>query len=370
MRPMRRNHVSVLVIGAGALGLAATRALAQRGVEVRCVEQAAVGHERSGSKGAARIFRLAYPDPGYVRLAAESRTRWAALEDECGEQLIITHPLVVCGPGAEAMGEAMDAAGAVSERLAEEEVHERWSGLRVDGLSVLDPAAGVIAADRALGAMATVVGDRMSMRCRARSLRDEGRRVVVILEDDDGPEHVECETVVVTAGPFTAGLLGRSGVTMPPAWASPSLQQVVHLASGESDAGVLPSVVRLGGKVAYGLPTPGSGTYKLGLHAPGPLVDPVAVELSVDADAVETLRATAAQLLPGLGEIVATERCFYDNTPDEDFVIDRIGNVVIGSGTSGHGFKFAPLIGETLSALAVGESPEWEWRRFAVRQVG
>jgi glycine/D-amino acid oxidase-like deaminating enzyme len=52
---------------------------------------------------------------------------------------------------------------------------------------------------------------------------------------------------------------------------------------------------------------------------------------------------------------VQVERCVYDNTPDEDFILDRIGNVVVGCGTSGHGFKFGPLLGEWLAALAAGE---------------
>jgi sarcosine oxidase len=51
---------------------------------------------------------------------------------------------------------------------------------------------------------------------------------------------------------------------------------------------------------------------------------------------------------------VTTERCVYDNSPDGDFVLDRVGRVVIGAGTSGHGFKFAPLIGEVLADLATG----------------
>jgi sarcosine oxidase len=72
-----------------------------------------------------------------------------------------------------------------------------------------------------------------------------------------------------------------------------------------------------------------------------------------DDGLVAELSASARRLLPGLGpDPVATERCVYDNTPDGDFVVDRVGRVVIGSGTSGHGFKFAPLLGEVLADLA------------------
>ena len=68
---------------------------------------------------------------------------------------------------------------------------------------------------------------------------------------------------------------------------------------------------------------------------------------------------------------MSAERCVYDNTPDEDFIVDRIGNIVIGCGTSGHGFKFGPLLGEWLAALTAGtgDGPDEPLRnRFAARR--
>ena len=59
-----------------------------------------------------------------------------------------------------------------------------------------------------------------------------------------------------------------------------------------------------------------------------------------------------------------SETCLYTTTPDEDFVLDRMGPVVVGSACSGHGFKFAPLIGECLAALAMGEPPPVPLDRF------
>jgi glycine/D-amino acid oxidase-like deaminating enzyme len=74
---------------------------------------------------------------------------------------------------------------------------------------------------------------------------------------------------------------------------------------------------------------------------------------------MSALARVARRYLPGYDpEPVAAERCIYDNSPDEDFVIDRIGNVVVGCGTSGHGFKFGPLLGEWLADLAIGRSQQ------------
>ena len=80
--------------------------------------------------------------------------------------------------------------------------------------------------------------------------------------------------------------------------------------------------------------------------------DPLAGD---DPALLALLTSAVARLLPGLNpEPVATERCVYDDTYDSDFVIDRIGRIVVGCGTSGHGFKFGPLLGEMMADLAIG----------------
>ena len=81
------------------------------------------------------------------------------------------------------------------------------------------------------------------------------------------------------------------------------------------------------------------------------------------------LEASAAALLRGFDpRATLVERCVYDNTDDEDFVVDRVGRIVVGAGTSGHGFKFGPLLGSLLAELARGEAPSLELRRFSLRR--
>jgi sarcosine oxidase len=116
----------------------------------------------------------------------------------------------------------------------------------------------------------------------------------------------------------------------------------------------LPILLEYGrGHASYGLPVPGAPLYKTGLHHGGPATDPDQQDQDPDPDLAGQLAGFVRRRLPGLpADPVSYERCVYDNTPDEDFVVGRIGNVVIGSGTSGHGFKFGPLLGDWLAALA------------------
>jgi sarcosine oxidase len=101
----------------------------------------------------------------------------------------------------------------------------------------------------------------------------------------------------------------------------------------------------------YGLPSPGQGI-KVGEHIAGPTTDPED-EVGPDPAAVERLDAWVAERYPG-AEATAhyAETCIYTNTPDEHFVLEHHGRIVVGSPCSGHGFKFAPLIGRRLAALA------------------
>ena len=121
---------------------------------------------------------------------------------------------------------------------------------------------------------------------------------------------------------------------------------------------------------SYGLPAPAIDQYKIGIHDPGDTVVPAEASLADDASDVALLRGIAQRLLPGFADVpVTTERCFYDNTSDGHFVIDRVGRVVIGAGTSGHGFKFGPVWGEVLADLAQGVAPSVPLQGFSLRRL-
>ncbi len=128
----------------------------------------------------------------------------------------------------------------------------------------------------------------------------------------------------------------------------------------------------------YGLPVPGdgphAGTYKVSHHTPGTALDQFdptdRMPFADDPTLVAVLAGAVARLVPALDPApVATERCVYDNSADTDFVLDRVGHVVIGCGTSGHGFKFGPLLGELLADLADGTEPPFDLGRFALHRA-
>jgi glycine/D-amino acid oxidase-like deaminating enzyme len=180
--------------------------------------------------------------------------------------------------------------------------------------------------------------------------------------------------VVVCAGPGSLRLLDIEAE----AGSSPSLPQVAYFAA--RDHALPPVFIEWGRDMVYGLPVPDggphAGTYKVSRHAPGPMLaafdpaDPAALDGDDPVQLAQLTRAVM-RLLPTLDpRPVATERCVYDNAAGADFVLDRVGNVVVGCGTSGHGFKFGPLLGELLADLAEGRRPAVDLTRFSLRRRG
>jgi sarcosine oxidase len=357
---MVREDSEFVIAGGGLLGLAAGAALTRRGRQVTVLEQATVGHPGGGSKGSCRIFRLGYPDPEYVALARQARQLWNELERPGEAQLVTPTPHLTFGSELEEVRQAMLAAGAPCELLPAGEAARRYPGVAVPGPALSEPGSGVIDADAALRSLAAAVPD-VRERTRVTGIGDDGRRVTVTTDGGS----LSCRAVIVSAGPWTASLLAAATTGFP---AVATQEQIAYLAPANGAVPGLPILIEHGGRGFYGLPVPGASLYKTGFHHTGLSADPDNQDLQPDPGQARDLVDSVRRHLPGLTpRPVSLERCIYDNSPDEDFVIGRIGNVVIGSGTSGHGFKFGPLLGDWLAALAIQETAQIP-RRFSPRR--
>jgi sarcosine oxidase len=346
-----------VVVGAGLLGLATARALAARGRDVTVLDQAEIGHDGAGSKGSCRIFRLGYADPRDVLMARRARGLWHELEQESGRRILLPTPHLTFGERLAAVQAAMVGAGAPCELLSADQAAARFPGIAVRGPALLEPQSCVTAADQALLALAGAVpGIRTGVRVTG--LADDGRHVRV--STDAGA--IVARTVIVCAGPSTSRLLATTGVTVSSA---ATLEQAAYVAPAGDPPPGMPIFISHDSPSPYGLPVPGSALYKIGIHQSGPPADPDRLDQAADERLTKRLTELARAFLPWFRpEPVAVERCVYDNSPDEAFILDRVGNVVIGSGTSGHGFKFGPLLGGWLASLAVGQDDDLPDSRF------
>ena len=328
------------------MGAATARALGRSGVSVALLEQFRIGHKRGSSHGRSRIFRLSYPEEMYVRMAQDTLVSWRALERDSGEQLMITTGGLDLGPRIEENAKALAASSAEFEMLDEVRARERFPFLSLpEGPVLYQPDSGIVLADATVAACVRLAAE-------SGVTVTEGSRVLALEAHDD---HVtlrtergglEANVVVITAGGWAKGLLQEIGVDLP---VRPTRETIAYF---DFDGPMTPTLVEWGGTAIYSLPSPGQGI-KAGQHIAGPITDPDE-EGRVNEESVEAVGRWVGERYPSAApQPHLAETCIYTNTEDEHFVLERHGRIVVGSACSGHGFKFAPLIGERLAALAL-----------------
>lgn len=350
-----------LVLGGGVAGLAALEHLSlNEAGPLGLIEAFELGHDRGSSHGTGRLARSTYDDPLYVRLTRRALAEgWPRLERDVGQSLLHPTPGCVFGP-AEGLFEqyalAVTQADSDVERIDAAEARRRFPAFRFeDSPAVLhDHTACIVAAAdtlRGLRRLACERGARVFERTRCTAIHLDGDPIRV--DTDRGTFFTE--RLVIAAGAWTARLL--------PALADRLrvVPQRVAFFAHESEEGApaFPLWIRLGAGdngIHYGLPPFGQPGLKVGRHRTcGEGIDPD-VQAPEDEEAeLEDLRTTLSrELTRPLGACLSSEPCLYTMTDDEDFVLgllDGDPRVAIAAGLSGHGFKFAPLIGRVLGEL-------------------
>ena len=349
----------VAVIGGGAMGAATSWRLAKRGVDVVCYDRYSPPHSLGSSHGESRIIRTAYFEGDwYVPLLQEAFTLWRELEASSGKRLLtMTGALmigdassdVVVGAQASAKKHGLDA-----EFLDSIQFRRRYRGHVVhDGdVAVLDRQAGVLNPEAGVAAM---------LAQAPQVVRDTEVKSVAELRS-------RFDAVVVAAGPWTPELID---------WIPLAIERQVHgwfsIARDADWFGPdrFPAFVRQspGSGFMYGIPSLDGRTLKIGRHHDGETTSPQKIRRRVDDFDIDPLRLLASTYLRGVsGHVTRTLTCMYTNTPDGHFVIDFAPDdrrVVVISACSGHGFKFASVIGDIAADLVIDGETRRDISRFS-----
>lgn len=357
---------SIIVIGAGLAGASAAWRLAQRGHEVTVLERSTPANEFGSSHGSARIFRYAYPERFYVDLVKQSAIGWAELAESHGAGLITTTGAVDFGTGRNPAGlaAALTEADVEHELLSADAARERWN-FAFDTAVLWQPGAGVIDAESSVNAMlaqaveygATVLSDRPVVRVEK---SEAGYRVVCATG-----EVFDAEQIVVAAGGWLPDMLGE--LSLPTAFlgAFPALEvrqeQAYHFPYREREEAWPTFIHKTDHIQAYGLPGGRDAEYggqKVAEYNGGKRIASAALHDRIVDDANRRRVVDYVErYLPGLvAEPYAETTCLFTNTPNEDFVVDRIDGITVLAPCSGHGAKFAPLIGDLAAALVAGDN--------------
>ena len=367
------EHYDVIVIGGGTMGTAAAWALAKRGVRALVIEQFGHVHSLGSHSGKTRIIRHAYAEsPDYVPLVARAEELWLRLQDEQGTQLHVpTGGLDLARPGfrwAQSAREAAIVHHLPYEWLDGAEIRRRWPAWTIDdaweacyspqtGFLLVEPALRALAAGRAVDGAVIQVNEPVRGWRRERRASSSKRL-----------GNATPRIPVVTAGAWAGHLLAELNLPLT------VLRKTVWWLAVDDPApfavGRFPIFISesAAGSI-YGFPIADGSAIKIANHSGGERDRSGSVDrVAHDAEVAAIFPFASTELRGITTEIVDRAVCLYTMTPGRDFVIDRHpvdARVVIAAGFSGHGFKFAPAVGELLADLAL--DPEAKpWPRFAI----
>jgi sarcosine oxidase len=366
-----------VVVGLGVTGSAAAWQLARRGLQVLGLEQYSPLHTLGSSHGRTRIIREAYFEhPLYVPLVQRAWTLWEELERETGAGLLRqTGGLTIGGAEGTVFTGALRSArehALAHEVLTAEEVRRRFPALAPTGdmAAVFEERAGVLMTEPCLEAL------QGAARARGADLRHD---TPVLSWEVDGTgavvataaERFSAGRLVLCAGPWLPRLLADLALPLRVErqlshWFEPASTPEAFAASR------CPVTIweHAPGRVFYTIPDPGGQGFKAGIHHEGEKVGPETVRREPTAEDEGRVRGLLERFIPAAnGRLLDARVCLYTNTPDEHFLVDRhprAPGVLLGSACSGHGFKFAPAIGEALADLVVGGRARFDLSPFRV----
>lgn len=352
-----------IIVGAGSIGMAAGYYLAKQGVQTLLIDAQDPPHQMGSHHGQTRIIRHAYGEgKGYVPLALRAQELWIQLEKEAEETLFSQTGVLTIGQrDASFIQEMITSSKEYSlpiEMLESEEVEERWPGIVMPAgyVACFEPTSGVIFSEKAIRAyrnLALSHGANLLPYTQVERLVIEPSSITI--QTNNGTYYGE--KAIVTAGAWSKQLLATVGLTLP---LQPTRKAIGWFQAEKRlfAAQRFPAFVfNFPDETYYGFPCFDEQGLKIGCHHGGQRVQPDQVDRHFGADKEDEgkLRRFLETYMPqAAGKLTKGGICLYNMTPDEHFIIDlhpEHNHVIIATGFSGHGFKFASSIGECLSEI-------------------
>ncbi len=359
-----RLEYDVAIIGLGAMGSATVYNLAKRGLRVAGFEQFLPAHDRGSSHGGTRIIRQAYFEhPDYVPLVLQAYKLWNELERESERKLLLKTGGILIGPP-----ESLLITGALGSAkkndlkyrlLTNAELREEYPMFQISptDIALFEQEAGVLFPEECVRAYlerAQELGATLHFNSKVEEWNATDGRVEIKVNG----RKIYAKKLIFTAGAWTSKLF-HSDFDLPLV-----VERIVnYYFEPSSNTGAFTSehlpvfIWDYPGKPFYGIPNVHGDGVKVGFHHSNIMTDPDHVNRKVSNTEIEEIKERLAQAIPSLnGTLLKAKICMYTTTPDEHFVIGlhpNHENIIIASPCSGHGFKFASVIGEILSDLAI-----------------
>jgi sarcosine oxidase len=358
----------VIVIGLGGMGSAAAYHLAARGSRVLGLERFTPAHNQGSSHGESRIIRQAYfEDPAYVPLLLRAYDLWHQIERETDEEILTVTGGLMMGPaesrtvsGSLASAEQW---GLAFEMMDASEISKRWPTFTPGSnvVALYEKEAGFVRPELSVAShLRQAEHFGAELHFQEPVSRWEADFVGGSVRVTSAKGRYEAGTVVVCPGAWAPELLASLGLPL-------TIERHVQYwfaPLGRADAfrvGRHPIYVweAEDGVQLYGFPSyhPSAIGVKVAFFRMGTVCTPATIDKSVSVEEVDFMRSYLTNKIPTLaGNLVKATPCMYTTTPDEHFVITvhpHHPQVILAAGFSGHGFKFASVVGEILADLTI-----------------
>ncbi len=366
----------VVIVGGGVMGAAAAYWLSKKNIPTVILDQYEVPSIWGASADHLRAFRLTYgKDSFYTDLAVRSMPLWLALNQEAGDKLLVQNgvlELAVKDKGYEEQSlKVLKDMKLPCDVLQKADIKRHYPMINTRAVKwgLFHKDGGMIWATRAASAMAGLA-QRKGLKVRPQT------KIVSILKDKNGIKGLkdshgrlwQGEKYLFAAGAWTTELLKSYGIPL-----KVTTQQQLYFRPPNNRGRYRPEhfpVFAAQSKGLYGFPLHIHGFMKIGDHTKGSPGKPGPDAPSeVTPKFEKKVRAFFKHMIPDLSGFNEQEGkiCHYTSTPDDDFILDRLPdapNAVVMAGFSGHGFKFAPLMGKVASELLTDAQPEINLTRF------
>ncbi|BDH46315.1 N-methyl-L-tryptophan oxidase [Salmonella enterica subsp. enterica serovar Choleraesuis] len=364
-------HYDLIIVGSGSIGAACGYYAARAGMKVLMIDKGHPPHDQGSHHGQTRLIRHAYGEgEKYVPLVLRAQKLWDELQTQTDEPIFQRTGVLNIGPADSTFLANVESSaaqwGLPLEKLNREELLARWPqmGLPEGFIGLFEPNSGVLRSDEAVKTwikLAEQAGCGQLFNCPVSAIESSAEGVEV--ETADGRYHGS--HLLLSAGTWAKELVPELPIT-------PVRKVFIwHQADGRyARDNKFPAFTGelADGSQYYGFPAE-NDELKIGRHDGGqPITSPEERKPfgAIASDGAEAFRFLR-QCLPGVGVCMHGAACTYDNSPDEDFIIDTVdtaGRILAIAGLSGHGFKFAPALAEIACQFARGEESEFDLTPF------
>ncbi len=356
----------IAVLGVGGMGSATLYTLAKRGLNVCGIEQFGVAHDRGSSHGETRLIRKAYFEhPDYIPLLNRAYDLWHEFEKKAGEKLFVENGLIVAGKPDSEVIKGLDLCyekhNLPHEKLTVNEARKRFPQFHLpeDFIIYFDPIAGFLYVEKSVEKFA-----ELSQKNGAILYTNEK-----VLTWQANQNHISITTdrrkivagkLIITSGAWANREMLSLGIDFD-IWRKVLFwYDSPEIANYKLD-GFPNFYVELDFGSFYGFPAVNEMGLKIGEHEiPGISSLPDEVRRTLQPSDEPVILQFIEKVFPRFQPVRTNFTvCMYTITPDFNFILDvhpEYENVIIGAGFSGHGFKFAPVIGEILADLAIDGS--------------